>query len=86
MTRGGVRTADYYYCETIHIDPSQYSCNRLDGLDKLYKATQGSLITQIVQYDDLYTFVSQISAVRNMPISESAFALPTGIKIVEQKR
>ena len=86
MKRKGIRFADYYYCDSVNIDPAQYACHRADGLDILYKFTKGGLITQVVQYDsDLYNYATQLTSIRRKSINDSVFDIPKGIKIVEQK-
>jgi len=80
-TRNNKKTNEYYYCDSIKIDPIQYQCNRLDRLDKLYKLTKGSLIVQLVSYDDLYTLVYQLQSITAKKIENSTFDIPKGISI-----
>jgi hypothetical protein len=80
-TRNNQKTAEYYYCDSIKIDPIQYKCNRMDGLDRLYKFTKGALIVQLVSYGDLYTYIYQLQSISPKKIDNTVFDIPKGIKI-----
>jgi hypothetical protein len=84
-TRNNIKTAEYYYCDSIKIDPIQYKCNRMDGLDKLYKFTKGALIVQLVSFGDMYTYVYQMQSIQSKKIVDSVFDIPKGIKIEDWK-
>jgi len=79
--RGGKMVCDYYYCDSIKLDPIQYACNRIDGLDKLYKLTNGSVIAQLISYDELYTWIYQLQSIKSTKIEDKIFDIPKGIKI-----
>jgi hypothetical protein len=81
MTRNGRKLYEYYYCDSIKIDPIQYKCNRLDKLDKIYKLTKGSLIIQLVGYDKVYTMIHQVQSINSIKIDDKTFDIPKGIKI-----
>jgi hypothetical protein len=80
-TRNEKKINEYYYCDSIKLDPIQYKCNRRDKLDKLYKLTKGSLIVQLVAYDDLYTLVYQLQSITSEKIDDKVFDIPNRIKI-----
>jgi hypothetical protein len=82
---GDKTIAEYYYCENLKLDPIQFSCNRFDNLDKVYKLTKGSIIVQMVTYDELYTLIYQAQEIVEKKIDDEIFNIPTGIKIVNSK-
>lgn len=84
-TRGDKTLSEYYYCDSIKLDPIQYKCNRLDKLDKIYRLTKGSLIVQLVSYDDLYTLIYQVQSIATKKIEDKTFDIPKGIKIQDIK-
>jgi hypothetical protein len=80
-SRNGITINEYYYHTGIKLNPAFYKCNRIDGLDKLYKLTNGSLIVQLVYYDELFTCISQVQVIRDKVVNDSEFIIPSGIKI-----
>ena len=76
----------YFFCDSIKINPKLYNCNRVDGLDKLYKFTNGSLIVKTVTKIDLYTYVEQIAKIEEQVVDDSIFTIPKDLEIVEIKR
>ena len=80
----GFRIAEYYYCDSIKINPLHYSCMRMDGDDKLYKFTNGSLITKRVLYDiDTYIYVNELQAIREKKINKEFFELPKDLQLIQ---
>ncbi|MDB5226910.1 MAG: hypothetical protein JWN78_1103 [Bacteroidota bacterium] len=81
--KDGFRSAEYYYFDSIKINPLQYNCFRVDGDDRLYKFTNGSLITKRILYDtDDYIYVLELVAIRPKEISDEVFELPKEIEVV----
>jgi hypothetical protein len=77
------RVAEYYYCDSIKIDPAQYACRRADGDSKIYKFTNGSLITKRVIYDmDEYIYVQELQCIDDDKVLEEVFKLPAGTQVV----
>jgi hypothetical protein len=83
--RKGERMSEYYYTDSIRMDPSQYSCLRADKLDKVYKKTGGALIVQLVEFDKMFIGIQQIQRIERKKIEKSDFFLPEGIRIEEYK-
>lgn len=81
--KDGIKTNEYYYCDEVRIDSLQYQCFRTDGLDNLYKRTNGSLIVQMVTFDELFTYILQLDSINEKSIDDSVFDLPRDIRIVE---
>jgi hypothetical protein len=83
--KDGVRVGEYFYCDSIKLDPAYYDCRRTDGDDRLYKFTNGSLITRRVLYDvEAYIYVKELQAIRRKIIEPDCFELPPDIQIVDQ--
>lgn len=79
----GYRSAEYYYCDSIKINPAHYNCLRVDGDDRLYKFNNGSLITKRILYDtDGYIYVLELEAIRPKEISDEVFELPKELQVV----
>jgi hypothetical protein len=81
------RIAEYYYCDSIKVDPLQYSCRRADGDNKIYKFTNGSLITKRVIYDmEDYIYVQELQCMDENKFGDELFKLPDGIEVVPLKK
>jgi hypothetical protein len=73
------KTAEYYCYKGYKIDPMQYKCNRIDGLEHIYRFTKGQLIVQRVAFSDLYTLVYQLQKLYKMAVDEKVFNIPKNI-------
>lgn len=79
-----IKTAEYYCYKGIRIDPSQYRCSRKDGLEHIYRFTNGQLIVQRVAFSDLYTYIYQLQKVNKMPVDVKVFNIPKGILVKDE--
>ncbi len=70
-----VTIREIYFSDSIKIHSSQYECNRVDGLDKFYEYSNGSLITQSVYYTDLYIYIRQLQAITPKALDNKIFSV-----------
>ena len=81
--RNGKMSAQYYCYSKIKLDSTLYSCKRNDGLDNIYRYTNGELIVQMVLFDDSYIYIYQAQSIKAISVNDSEFDIPKGIKIEE---
>ena len=81
----GSPSAEYYCYSKIKLDPTLYNCQRNDGLDNIYRYTAGSLIAQLVLYDEAFIYIYQVQNIKAISVSDSEFDIPKGIKIEEMQ-
>jgi hypothetical protein len=81
----GVKKSEYYYTDSIKLNPAFYTCDRTDHLSKIYRKTNGSLIVQLVEYADGYIWIQQAQSVKKIEIPDATFELPKGVKIEDYK-
>jgi hypothetical protein len=74
--RGDKVVTQYYYCDTIKLNPKFYECN--SQFSRFYKMTNGALITQYVNYEvDGYDFIYQLTGISIEKVNEKIFEIPT---------
>lgn len=74
--RGDNVVRQYYYCDTIKLNPKFYECN--SKFSRFYKMTNGALITQYVNYEvDGYDFIYQLTDISIEKVNEKIFEIPT---------
>jgi len=73
--KNGSIIQEIYFSDSIKLHSSQYQCNRLDGLDEFYKYSDGSLITQLVFYSDLYIYIRQLQSITPKTLDKKIFSV-----------
>ncbi len=73
--RGDNVVRQYYYCDSIKLNPKLYDCN--SKFSRFYKMTNGALITQYVNYEvDDYDFIYQLTNFSVEKVNEKIFEIP----------
>ncbi|MGB1204094.1 MAG: hypothetical protein ACPG5B_00540 [Chitinophagales bacterium] len=73
--RGNEIVRQYYYCDTVKINPLMYSCPKEHS--RFYNLTDGALITQIISYKpQVYDYVYLLERIESKAIDEKTFAIP----------
>jgi hypothetical protein len=83
---GDKKMAEYYYYDSIRINPIHFKCHIENDLDLFYNKTNGALITQIVDYGGSYVYIYQLKEIDKGIVDDSEFVLPKDIRIIEEKK
>lgn len=73
--RGDNVVSQYYYCDTIKLNPKFYDCN--SKFNRFYKMTNGALITQYLNYEACgFDYIYQLTDISFEKVDVKIFEVP----------